>query len=481
MILRDLISAGEWFFLGYYVTLHAIYFVLLGVAYTHWSGRRERSARRKLTPVYSGLEPPISIVMPLYNEGKNVVKAVRSLLGQRYPDVEVVLVNDGSSDDTLEIVTKAFAFGAADLEPDVVLPHQPVRGRYRSRRHDGLILIDKENGGKSDALNAGTRYSSNTLVCLVDGDSVLEPDSLQRAVQPFLEDPDTVAVGATLGVLNGCTVRRNGFVKDIGTASNFWVLVQTLEYIRAFMFFRLGWTILGSMPLISGAFGLYSRSVVVAGGGFRRDTAGEDVEMTLRLHRYSRQSGRAYYIGFVPGYACWTEVPDDYRSLRSQRITWHESLLKALAMNRGLPRAGGVAGRAVYPFMILFEALAPLVELTGYAFVVMAWVLGMLSVQAILSFVVLVLGLSILLSVCSILLETRTGRSFDSWQSLLMLFSVGIVENIGYRQLHAVWRFTGAVRWLLRPGTTLRPNLALAQTITSSRLMHRLQSSAARY
>lgn len=461
--MRAFIAHIEWFFLAYYLALHGIYFTLTVVATRHLSAFDRTHIPESLPPPLSGCEPPVSVVIPAYNEEDHIEQTLKSVLNQAYPALEIIIVNDGSTDATLPFLKERLALKRSARSPTDELPSEPVQAVYASARHDNILVVDKENGGKADALNAGISYARHPFTCHLDGDSVLEPDSIQRTIEIFFEDPSTIAAGGTLAPLNGSEVGEDGFVKRVGLARNYWALTQTLEYIRAFLFGRLGWAPFNALPIISGAYGVFRRETLIAAGGLRRDTFGEDLEITLRLHRYAREQGGIYHIGFVPGVCCWTEVPDDLYAFQSQRIAWHEVTAKALSMDRRLWRTGGVIGTLTYPFLLFFEVLTPLVEVGGYLVVAVAWLLGFLNTASVLALGVMVLGVGMLLSTCSLVMEVKAFHRFPRFRQQLVLYLFTLLENLGLRQMMAFWKLTGLLKWLFRPGSSLRPDLALLQ------------------
>jgi cellulose synthase/poly-beta-1,6-N-acetylglucosamine synthase-like glycosyltransferase len=282
------------------------------------------------------LSPSISVCVPAYNESSVVVDTVRSLLALDYARLEVVIANDGSTDTTLDLLRAEFGLVPSDRTPLAELPHQPVRGVYEPRAPIPLVVVDKENGGRSDALNAAIAYARGPLVVVVDADEVVANDTLIRVVKPFLADPErTVGVGAALGIANGCRIER-GRIVEADRPRQTLPLFQAVEYERAFQTARLGAGALGAMPLISGGFGVFRRDVLVAIGGYDDDTLGEDFDMTLRLHRLMRDQGRRYTIGHVSTVVCWTIVPDTARVLARQRRRWHRGLQQVLLKHRGM-------------------------------------------------------------------------------------------------------------------------------------------------
>ena len=311
-------------------------------------------------------------------------------------------------------------------------------------------MIDKENGGKSDSANAGINAARYPLFCIIDSDSILERDSLQKAVQPFLEDPKTVACGGSIRIANGCRV-RGGFLEQAGLPRNPLALFQVVEYLRAFLFGRVGWIPMNALLIISGAFGLFHKETVVSVGGFRTDTIGEDMELVMRLHRVLTERGVPYRIAFIPDPVCWTEAPEDLRTLRSQRIRWQHGLGDSLRINRGLlfQRGSGFVGWLALPFFLVFEFVGPLVEMAGYVFMVVSFLLGLLSPSAALTFFLLAVGLGLLLSVTSLVLEELSFHTYRKTRDIFWLFLALIAENLGYRQLNSYWRIKGVVEWML--------------------------------
>jgi cellulose synthase/poly-beta-1,6-N-acetylglucosamine synthase-like glycosyltransferase len=330
----------------------------------------------------------------------------------------------------------------------VQIPTQEIMGIYRSPRHAKLRVIDKRNGGKADSLNAGINASRYPLFCGVDADSILERDSLQKVVKPFLRHPDMVATGGTIRAANGCDV-RGGDLHRIDLPSNPWALFQVMEYLRAFLFGRLGWSSVNAMLIISGAFGVFRKQTVVEVGGYKTRTIGEDMELVVRIHHHMRERGQPYQIEFVPDPVCWTEVPEDRQVLRNQRIRWQRGLSESLTSHWGLmfSRRGGWPGWVAFPYMVLFEWLGPLIECLGYAWTVYAWWADLISWDMFALFLMVSLGLGILLSVAGVLLEQLSFQMYPKVRQTLVLVLVAIAENLGYRQLAAWWRIVGLYRW----------------------------------
>nr|WP_272889414.1 glycosyltransferase [Stutzerimonas stutzeri] len=411
---------------------------------------RQRSETGEIAP-YLGVEPPVSVLMPAFNEEATIRTSVRSMLQLQYPEFEVVVINDGSKDNTLAVLIDEFELVPHPEPLRQAVAHQPVATIYRSRRYGNLRVIDKANGGKADALNAGINAARHGLFCGVDADSILQRDSLLRVVQPFLEDERTVAAGGTVRIANGSEV-RGGFLIRSGLPSNWLARFQIVEYLRAFLFGRLGWSPMNAVLIISGAFGLFDKERVMDVGGYRTDTVGEDMELVVRLHRYHREKRIPYRIRYLPDPICWTECPEDIGTLGRQRSRWQRGLAESLSRHARLAFSlrGGAPGWLAWPFMALFEWLGPVIELVGYGFMIGGFMLGAVSYAALATFLLVAIGMGILLSVNGLLLETMSFRVYERRRDMLRLFLMAVLENFGYRQLNTLWRCRGLWQWFSR-------------------------------
>jgi cellulose synthase/poly-beta-1,6-N-acetylglucosamine synthase-like glycosyltransferase len=444
--LRDFVLGINYVVLGYFVLVLVSY---SAVTFLSWVQVRRYFRRlvhaRLQRSVRSRLTPPISVCVPAHNEAEVIVDAIRSMLALRYPEHEVVLTNDGSTDATLERLIEAFAMHRVDQPEHPRLPTARVRGVYRSSLHSGLVVIDKENGGRSDALNASINLARYPLICCVDADSLLEPEALLTVVRPFIERPDrTIAAGGIIRVANGCEVNR-GHVTAVGLPREWLPMFQTVEYLRAFTAARTGWSLINGLLIISGAFGIFRKDAVIDVGGFATDSIGEDFELCLRLHRRMRELKRPYHIAFVPDPVCWTEAPGRLRQLGGQRDRWHRGLTDTLVRHRvmiGNPRYGAVGALAL-PFFVLFEFLGAFIELAGYLAIPLAFLLGYINVLAAAGFFALAVGSGISLSLSALLLEDMAFRRFGRWRDFLRLLAFCLMENFGYRQVMTFYRVRG--------------------------------------
>jgi cellulose synthase/poly-beta-1,6-N-acetylglucosamine synthase-like glycosyltransferase len=445
------IHATQWFFLGYFVLMGLGYLLLDLLSLQGLRRYMDRQSLSDLPSAFSGLEPPVSILVPAYNESATIAASLRSLLQLHYLDYEIVVVNDGSRDDTLEVLKREFGLVACNAAWRRQLETKLVRGVYQSPRFPRLRVIDKENGGKADALNSGINFCIYPLFCAVDADSILQRDSLGKVVRPFLEDPLCIAAGGTVRIANGCEV-KGGFLTRVGLPGKLLPLLQIVEYLRAFLFGRLGWEPLNGLLIISGAFGLFRRDVVVSVGGYRTDTMGEDMELVMRLHRTLRHEDKPYRIHFLADPICWTEAPEDLKTLRSQRVRWQRGLSESLSLNWPLlfDRKGGAPGWLAFPFMLLFEWMGPVAELIGIVFMIVICITGAVSLKALLVFLFVALSLGLLLSVTALLLEEMSFHIYLMPRQLVILLLVAVFENFGYRQLNAWWRLKGLWMWAAR-------------------------------
>jgi len=314
---------------------------------------------------------PVSFVIPAYNEVATIVPSLKSLLAMHYPEFELIVANDGSTDGTLAAVTEAFGLEASVASPLRFAQHARVTGAWRSSTHPNLVVVDKVNGGRADALNAALEQARYPLVVAIDADSLVDPDALQRAGTRFLDAPTLMGLGGTIRVVNEAEVVA-GTVKTPRTPRNFLARWQMLEYTRAFVAARTAMSHVGCLISISGAFGLFRRSALIAVGGFRTDTVGEDLELTIRLHKHFRDAREPYRLEFMIDPVCWTQVPADRKSLRAQRDRWHRGLWETLWTHRGMLfnlRYGRI-GMVALPYAWFVEGISPVLEVCGYLMIV---------------------------------------------------------------------------------------------------------------
>jgi cellulose synthase/poly-beta-1,6-N-acetylglucosamine synthase-like glycosyltransferase len=446
----DVMAAGTTYFVLWAITQLGMG---LQAAASMWRYQRRQSRRARA--LVERVSPPfVSIVVPAHNEELTIVESVRALLAMDYEARELVVVNDGSSDETLALLQRTFQLIAAPVAYAQPLATAPVRGIYRSAIEPALVVVDKENGGcKADASNAGINAASGELVLVIDADTILEPDALTRAVLPFLEDPRTVAVGAKVTIVNGCTI-EHGRVTSVALPDSWLARYQIVEYMRAFLLFRVACAASNSLLILSGAFGLFRRDSVITVGGYDREAIGEDMDLTMRLHRHYRAKREPFRVGFDPAPLCCTQAPEDFASLRSQRYRWRRGLLQVIWRHRGMignPRYG-LAGLGAFPYMIVFEGMAPLLEFASYVLAAIALVIGGFDWRqyAIVILIWTLLGTSV--SMAAVLLNDVATRRYMRGRDLVMLVVVALTENFWYRQLNNWWGVVGTVQALTGKG-----------------------------
>ena len=451
--------------LAYFLTINAMYLVFSIVAFFALVQHRRRWTSRALDVVMrSPATPAISVIAPAYNEEATIEQSLRSLLLLNYPKFEVVVVNDGSKDKTVEKMIAAFGLMQAPVAYQQPLGTKEVRALYRSLDNPDLVVIDKHNGGKADAINAGINAARHPLVCVIDADSILEPEALMRAALPFVESPHTLATGGIIRIVNDCRVEA-GRVTEVGMPSSWLARFQVVEYLRAFLSGRVAMSAANALLIISGAFGLFRRDAVIEVGGFRHDTIGEDMEIVARLHRAWRDRGKPYRIVFQPDPVCWTEAPETVKILASQRNRWQRGTCQVLSYHLGMllrPKYGSV-GMFALPYFLIFEAAGPIIEAAGYIVTIFAVAFGLLDVVFAQLLFLCAVVLGAMISLTSVLLEEMSYRRYPKVRHLLMLAALGVIENFGYRQLTTWWRLRGVIDFVRKKqgwGTMTRKGFA---------------------
>jgi cellulose synthase/poly-beta-1,6-N-acetylglucosamine synthase-like glycosyltransferase len=430
----------------YFLVLNGLYLFLTALAWRDMGSELRARRYLALDEVFrSPLTPGVSVIVPAFNEQTVIVDSVRSLLALRYPRHEVVVVSDGSTDRTIAVLEEEFDLAPVRVALRNGISTAAVRATHVSRTHPNLLVVDKENGGRSDALNAGVNAARNPYVCVIDADSMLEPDALLKVSKPILDDPQLLAAtGGTIRIVNSCRVDY-GRVVDVRAPRSRLATIQVLEYLRAFLVARVGWSSLNALGIISGAFGLFHRSLVEAAGGYWKDTVGEDFELTIRIHRHLRERGEPYRIGFVSDPVCWTEVPEQFSTLSRQRRRWQRGLWEGVRRHRrmiGNPRYG-VVGLVAMPYFLIFEFLSPVFALTGLLITVVWWILGGLSTFYFIAFLLVSIGLGLLLTTAALALEEFNYHRYHRRRDVARLLAYAVFENLGYHQLHDVWRAIG--------------------------------------
>lgn len=445
-------AVGFNYFIGfYYGFVNILYTLLLAAALYAILRHIKRIKYSSIKDFSSSPEtPPISILIPAYNEEADIGPAVRGALAMNYPFLEVIVINDGSSDRTLQLLIETFGLTRIDLVYRDAVKTKDVQGFYYNKEIPNLLVVDKERGGKADALNCGINMCHSPYFCSVDADSVLENDALLRLISPVLESAvPVVACGGVVRTLNG-TVIQDGVVEKIDLPRSNLALFQIVEYLRAFLFGRVGLDTVNATLILSGAFSLFEKSAVMEVGGYSGENVTEDMELVVRLHQHCRQKKVPYRIKFISDPICWTEVPESFKMLGRQRRRWHLGLIQSIAQHKSLlfnPKYGGL-GMVVMPYYLIVEMLSPIVEVFGYLVVFLSYFLGLISLEFFLLFLTLAIFYGTFLSTAGVFLEELTYRRYPRWSHLFQLLLYGLFENFGYRQLNSLWRVQAAINYL---------------------------------
>ena len=452
----EVLTAVSYVVFFYFVALQIVLFTLLFLSY--------RDMRRRLAQnFYTDYEAvakshftfPVSVLISAHNEEKSVAESVRSILSLDYPEFEVIVINDGSTDSTLAVLATEFQLERREaIVRRSIQDAGVIRAIYASATVPNLVVIDKEHGGKSEALNAGINVSRYPLFCTVDADAMFQQNALLRAVRPFLEDPERViAVGGQVRVVNGCRVVR-GRVVESRLPQSILAAFQVVEYLRAFVGSRLGLSAMNNLLILSGVFSLFRKDVIIEVGGYRTDVVTEDMELVLRLHHTMRRQKRPYAITYLPDPICWTEVPERVAALARQRGRWHRGLVHSLWLHRSImfENTSGSLRWVGMPYYILFEMLAPVIELLGYIILPIAYMLGVISPLHFWAFLFLSVTAGAFLSIAALVLEERSFGLYRSWGDFAMMIALGVIDNVTYRLLTLFFRLGAMVDILLGRG-----------------------------
>ena len=440
----------NWLVLAYFAVANGFYGVLLFAA--GFEMRRvllERRGEASWRLLDADIAPSISVLAPAHDEAATISDSVQAMLSLYYPALQVVVVNDGSTDATMALLKEGFALVEVPPTWDPTLSTAAVRHLYHSRLHPNLLVVDKDQGGKADALNAGLNVATGALVCAIDADTLVEPDALHRMVQPFLATDRLVAAGGTLRIVNGCRV-AGGRVVQARVARHALGGFQAVEYLRAFLFGRLGWNRLGGNMIVSGAFGLFDRAALLDVGGYRLGTLGEDLDLVVRLRRRGYELGEPRRVGFIPDPVAWTAAPGSLRTLGLQRDRWSRGLSEVLWRHRRLAFNAryGSAGLVGYPYFVVVELLGPLVEVIGLAALGAGLLLGAVDLRFALLYFLVAYGVSLVLTGVTLMLEEFSFHRYEGREDRILLLVWALLENGGYRQLGAFWRLRGLVKFL---------------------------------
>ena len=400
------------------------------------------------------LTPSISVIAPAFNEERTIVENIRALLSLYYNNYEVVIVNDGSKDETFKRMVEAYDLERVSYFFDYRIPCERIKGVYKSKNgaFRKLTVIDKVNGGKADALNAGINISRKDLVCCIDVDSIMEADALLKMVKPFMEETDkkVIAAGGVIRIANSCLI-EDGNIKEIRLPEKFLPRVQVLEYTRAFLLARMAWGRLNGLLLISGALGMFDKETVIKCGGYSKKTVGEDMEIVVRIRRYMSDQGLPYEVVYIPDPLVWTEVPSSAKQLGRQRNRWTRGTLESLITHRGLilkPKRYGKFGVLGYSYWFFFEWLSPILEFMGYCYFLFLLIFRSINWPFFLLLLAFVYTFAVMLSTWAILFEEKTFHKYKTRREVLRLLGTALLEPIFYQPRTVWWAVRGNFDYL---------------------------------
>ena len=434
-ILYIIIEIFQYVFIAYSICAIGSYLVLAIVSVVETIEYKRKNSYVNYKEIMSSNNAPtISIIAPAYNESLNIVENVRSLLSNHYVNYDVIIVNDGSKDDSLEKLIKIYNLVKVDYLINEQIPTKPLRnGIYKSTNpaFEKLIIVDKENGGKADALNMGLNISTSEYVACIDVDCLLLEDSLQKMVKPFLEvtDRKVIAAGGVIRISNSCIVKE-GKLHDVNFPKKLIEQGQILEYIRAFLLGRMAWSRLNGLLLISGAFGLFDKKIAIKVGGYDKDTVGEDMELVVRMRGYMEEQKRTYKVAYIPDPLCWTEAPDNYKIFISQRNRWTRGTIETLKKHRkiGFNPKYNILGLVSYPYWFFFERLAPIIEFVGVIYFAILIATNKIRWDYAFGFIILAYLFTVVFSLIAIITEELTSHQYKKKGTGIHLVIIAFLE-----------------------------------------------------
>ncbi len=452
-------------FLSYLVRLYDIFIACFSLAYmffyiflavlSYWAIIKHLKEQKYLEEevlLRSNHIWGVSVVAPAFNEGVNIVYNVKSLLSLTYPKFEIIIVNDGSTDDTLEKLITEFDLVKIDFYYQEKIVTQPVKGHYRSKNpaYAKLLVVDKINGkSKADASNAGINTSQYPLFLCTDVDCILKSDTILKLAKPFMENETRViATGAGIRISNSCEVKE-GFLFKVHYPREWYPCFQELEYVRSFLFGRMAWSKINGLLLVSGGLGMFDKDIVIKAGGYWHKSLGEDMELITRMRKYMHDTNEKFLIKYIPESLCWTEVPSTRQVFIRQRVRWARGLVQTLYLHRNMflnPKYGRTAF-LVLPFFFTFEFLVPIIEFLGILTLIYSFIFGMIDFQYLLLITTLVYLFYLSITIISILIDEVLYKSYANYKELLMLLGMAIIEPIVYHpvnvyaSLKGYWNF----------------------------------------
>lgn len=460
MSLSVLTQGLAWYAFGYFIAYHLAYFILHILAVFRIHDLEQSKILTDLPYLHSELEPPVSVLLAAHGDTARLVQAARNLLHLDYSKFEVIIVNDGTDTDSMQAFIAAFDLHPFPQTYRMQLKTQVVKCIYRSTRYPHLSVIDKEYGGRADALNAGINASRYPLFCNVEVGTQVRRDSLQHLVAPFLNDNRVIAsVAAARASQQAASLPRS------------WAaLLHIMENLRTGLFAPLGWSMLNGMLIAPAGMALLRKETVIAAGGYSRGVLHTGMELIVRLHRTLRQKQTNYQIRLIAEPVCWQQLPETLSDLKTTCMHWQQCLADSLSQNLQLlfSRHAGVPGRLAFPFLLLFEVIGPLIECLIYMLLIVGLLCGMVSWPACYAFLSVIIGLGILLSASGLLLEEMSFQPYPKTLDIVILMLVAVLSNLGYRQLNSVWRSIAVLGWITKRKRGALPDYIRPRPLSSS-------------
>lgn len=410
---------------------------------------KESKANFHIFDIISDDSMPVSILLPAYNEEKVIIDSIFSLTALDDKRIEIIVINDGSTDNTLQKVIDTFEMNETYKSFAKVIKCQDILNIYEGKvRGISLVLVNKKNGGKADALNAGINISKYPLFIAMDSDCVIKKDALGKIIKPFLLDKRTIAVGGNVKISNNLKIEAGEAVKE-NELKGFFLIFQTLEYLRVFLVSRVAWNNINTNLIISGAFGIFKKSKVITVGGYRTDTVGEDMELVMRLNRYHIENRIDYKIQYVPDAYCFTQVPTNFKDFKNQRIRWHVGLMQSLYRHKSVIlnpryRIMGLIGTSYYTF---FELFSSIIEIVGYAAIFLAVIFGLFNPWIFLLLISSIFVYSFTVTYSASIVEEYTLSKKKTLREKLILIIFSLFEPLLYRQMCNIIRIYAMIKY----------------------------------
>ncbi|WP_105617265.1 glycosyltransferase family 2 protein [Vallitalea okinawensis] len=440
-------------FFMYYIFVYAVIFFISTIYAINnlYQSMERKKYRNNLRVKNDANYVPISILVPAYNEEKTVVECISSILSLNYPEYEIVIINDGSSDNTEEVLIEEFNLHKVMRPIRRLVNSKNDRSIYEGGDRIKITLINKENGGKADALNLGINASRYPFFVSLDADSILQKDSLSNIVIPFMEDDRTIAVGGNIKVSNQI-VLQNGEVAKVLTPKKWLIIMQMIEYYRVFLTTRVWFNQFNGNLIISGAFGLFKKDAVINVGGYDTQHIGEDMSLVVKMHSFYRKNKLSYRIQYAPNAICWSQVPERISDFKKQRRRWHIGLMQSLFEHKYifLNTTYGLIGTFSFLYYLIYEMLSCVLDIVGVTFIILAYYTGFINIQFFVTFFVVYIGYSFVISAAAIILESYVFKDILNWRVILKLIFYSLIESLGYRQISSLYRLSALFQYRKR-------------------------------